>query len=143
MGKERMHKKTLWLIGSAFLIIIVCFIFLQLPEDKIIFSFSDKLGFWQASEGTIIEQETGSVRITKGPGDFFVLIPQINLNADYYDGCILEMELPIAYDQGGFIFLSPYYIKEEKSILNFDTGTARFIQVSLSRDHGVFFGWQL
>ncbi len=127
MGKERKFKKYNGLIASVFLLVIACGIFLNLPEDKKNFSFSDNLGLWQASAGTIIQLKAGSVQLTKGPRDIYVVIPQINLSADLYDVCILEMELPIAYDQGSFIFLSPYNIKTEKETLDFDTGTANHL----------------
>jgi len=127
MGKERKFKKYIGLIVSVFLLVIVCGIFLNLPEDKNIFSFSDNPGLWQASAGTIIQHKAGSVQLTRGPRDIYVVIPQINLNADFYDVCILEMELPIAYDQGSFIFLSPHNIKTEKETLDFDTGTANHL----------------
>lgn len=146
MGKTRKVKFIIGIIVGAFLLILSFGILLNLPEDKTVFSFSGDMGLWQASVGTMIKPETDSVKITKGQGDFYVVIPQINIPADRYDVCILEMELPIAYDQGSFIFLTTDNIKKEKVTLDFDTGSAnRFnrlhINVSKHDDwHGIIRG---
>jgi hypothetical protein len=120
-----MRRRILIVCGAGFLaFVLVCGILLNLPEEKITFNFSNRMGSWQTSAGTGIQIEDGSVQVRKGPRDFFVVIPQINLNADLYDVCILEMKLPIAFDQGSLFFLSPYSTRKERVSLDFDTGKA-------------------
>ncbi len=143
MDNKRSVKIISGIIIGVFLLVLLLSIFLNFPEDKFIFSFSDKMGLWKVSAGTMIQQKDGYVKLTKGPGDFFVVMPQINLNADYFDVCILEMELPIAYDQASFVFLSPDNAKKEKITLDFDTGKANrlnHLSISVSKHddwHGI------
>ena len=132
-------------IGIAFILLVLVYLMLlNLPEDKAVFSFSNNLRPCFASEGTKIgNPREGYVQLTRGTGEFYVVIPQINLNADLYDTCVIEMESPVAYDQGSLLFLSPHNAKKEKTTLDFDTGKANhmnrlWINVRKHHDwHGV------
>ena len=142
-GEKRQVKIVSVLIIGVLILASVCVVLFNRPEEKISFSFLDNMGLWQASPGTIIQNKSDSVQLTRGPRDIYVVVPQINLNADLYDVCLLEMELPIAYDQGSLIFLSPHNMKTEKETLDFDTGVANhlnhlWINVSKHDDwHGI------
>ena len=104
--------------------VLTFFVLLNLPEENITLNFANDRGSWQAPAGTGIHTEDGSVQVRKGPRGFFVAIPQINLNADLYDTCILEMKLPVAFDTGSLFFLSASNARRDRVSLDFDTGKA-------------------
>lgn len=128
---------------AAVAITAVLLIVMALPEKCIDFAFSEYMGAWQVSAGSSIRREGGTVRLNKGEGDLYLVVPQMNIDADRYDVCVIEGNWPIAYDQGRLLFISPfnrqfdYYFRYD-----FDTGTAgrinrRYIDL---RSHGAWQG---
>lgn len=114
-----------------------------LPEDSINYCFAENMGKWQVSEGSGFRQIGDTVKFTKGNNQLYVIIPQINVDADYYDVCVIEGSWPIAYDQGHLLFISSFNQQFDFNFrYDFDTGRAGTINkryVDLS-SHGAWQG---
>lgn len=129
------------LVGVIFLIALL--IMMCLPEENINFKFAENMGMWQVSEGTKFSQVGDSIQLTKGVGQLYVVIPQMKVDADYYDVCVIEGSWPIAYDQGHLLFISPFNRQFDMNFrYDFDTGKAgksrkRYIGL---RDHEAWQG---
>ncbi len=144
MNKIRSKRKIsrLALIGGL-LLIVAAAIFLGASEEKIDFVFSENPGLWQVSGGTAVRKEGDSIQLTGEEGAFYIAIPNMNLDADWYDVCLLEMKLPVAYDRADLFFLSPYNRRfDRRFTLTFDTGRAnRFNRLWVDlKKHGAWQG---
>ena len=135
------HKKIILLITAIILILLGGL--MNLPEERITFNFAENMGMWMVSEGSSFSQEEDSIRLNKGRGPLYVVVPQINVDADYYGVCIIEGSWPIAYDQGNLLFISPYNRQFDYNFrYDYDTGKAnrinrRYIDL---RQHGAWQG---
>jgi hypothetical protein len=127
------EKKDPWqgkiglIVGILFILVLIIlgFAFFQ-PEESISFGFADNTGQWQLSEGSSSARLGDAVQLTKGGDQLYVIIPQINVDADYYDVCVIEGAWPIAYDQGHLLFISPFNKSFDFNFrYDFDTGTAK------------------
>jgi hypothetical protein len=142
--KTWISKKILPLsvIGGTLLVLAMIFM-MNMPEKEIILNFSKDMESWQTSAGTKVRLGDDSVQLTRGREDFFINIPNLYLDADWYDVCVVEMKLPIASDQGHLLFLSPYNQKYNFNFrFDFDGGKANRqnkIWINL-RKHGAWQG---
>lgn len=109
--------------GMAALIALV--IMMSLPEKKLVFNFVENMGMWQLSEGSTYRQVDDSIQLIKGGNQLYVVIPQLVIDADYYDVCVIEGAWPVAYDQGHLLFISPFNRHFDYNFRHdFDTGPA-------------------
>lgn len=125
--KKNVWQGKLWFVVGILLLmalIILGSAFLQ-PEETISFDLADNAGMWQLSAGSSSARLGDSVQLTAGANQLFVVIPQINVDADYYDVCVIEGSWPIAYDQGHLLFVSPFNKNFDYNFrYDFDTGRA-------------------
>jgi len=123
VGWQIKAKIVLALAVPAILIALV--VMMSLPEESIDFNFTENMGMWQLSHGSKFRQVGNSLELIKGQGDLYLIIPQMNIDADYYDVCVLEGSWPIAYDHGRLMFISPFNKQFNFNFrYDFDTGRA-------------------
>lgn len=125
--KVGLQNKTAILIVKIIGVVVLIFlgIIMCLPEDSLTFNFAENPGMWQVSAGSKSEQVGDMVQLTKGGRESYIVVPQINLDADYYDVCVIEGDWPIAYDQGHLLFISPFNETFDYNFrYDFDTGSA-------------------
>jgi len=129
------------LVGAV--IMIALLIMMCLPEESIKFNFVENKGMWQLSAGSESRLTGDALELIKGRQELYVIIPQMNVDADYYDVCDIEGTWPIAYDQGHLLFISPFNKNFDYNFrYDFDTGGAgkknkRYLDLSA---HGAWQG---
>lgn len=136
-----MRYKIVGLICLVVLIALV--IMMNLPEEGVKFNFAANKGMWQVSPGTKVRFDGDVVSLKKGPGNFFIAVPEINLGADRYDVCVIEMKQPIAHEEGRLFFISRFNKGYHRNYsLPFDTGKAdRFNKIYFNlKKHGAWQG---
>lgn len=108
----------------AFFVIFLSFLIVNLlPEEKFEFQFSQNIGRWQTPPGTKAQVVGDLIKLNRMNDMMYVVIPNINLDADKYDVCIIEMKLPVAYETGNLLFTSPYNKNIDFNFrYDFDTG---------------------
>lgn len=133
MKKKKNKKKTFvpkqfyWLITAAFLILSAIFIFLLFyPQEEVRFNFSGDPFMWNVSAGASAEAVMGSLKVYRNQSDYcYMIIPNVNINANEYDLCEIKLSLPIAFEQGELFFISPYNRNfDQKFMLPYYTGPA-------------------
>jgi len=138
MGKKKVRavsspRKRSWLgpeikTGIVFVVIVfvvLAFLAFNLPEEQKLIRFDKLSKQWQLLPSTKFDLSDDSLRISRDDRGIMLFIPNISLNAESYDICVLEMNSPTAFDQGRLFFLSPYNQKYDMNIsLDFDTGRA-------------------
>lgn len=120
------RSKTLPITGLVGVVILISLgIMMNLPEESINFNFVENMGMWQVSEGTKFSRAGDSIQLTKGAGQLYLVVPQMNVDADHYDVCVIEGTWPIAFDQGHLLFISPFNKQFDYNFrYDFDTGRA-------------------
>ncbi|MFH1362104.1 MAG: hypothetical protein ABIH69_05570 [bacterium] len=116
-------KPLFGLVGVILLAVFL--IIINLPEASLDFTFSENIGMWQTLVGSKFALEKDSVKFTKGNQQLQIVIPEMNIEADYYDVCVIEGVWPISFDQGSLLFLSPFNKQfDYKFRYIFETGQA-------------------
>ncbi|MEA3493975.1 MAG: hypothetical protein U9R38_06280 [Candidatus Margulisiibacteriota bacterium] len=132
------------IIGLVFIMILVVFgIMMIMPQDGLNFNFAANKGMWQVSPGTKVRFDGDTVSLKKGSDNFFIAVPGINLGADRYDVCIIEMKQPIAYEEGRLFFISQFNKGYDRNFsFPFDTGKAdKFNKIYIDlKKHGAWQG---
>lgn len=112
-----------WLFGVAALIVL--WIMMCLPEESININYAANPSLWQLSAGSSYSQAGDSIKLRKGAGQLYLVIPQLNIDADYYDVGEIEGSGPVAYDHGSLLFISPYNSNFDYNYrYDYDTGNA-------------------
>ncbi len=113
-----------FVIIAAFFIVFLSFLIINLlPEEKFEFQFAQNLERLQTLPGTKAQVVGNLIKLNRINGMMYVVIPGINLDADKYDVCIIEMKLPVAYEAGHLLFTSPYNKNIDFNFrYDFDTG---------------------
>ena len=142
--KVDLWRRAVLIAGIVTVVVLVALgIMINLPEESVDFNFAENMGMWQVSGGSKFRQVDNSVELIKGSGQLYVVIPSLNIDADWYDVCVIEGSWPIAYDQGHLLFVSPFNKRfDYKFRYDFDTGGAgkdnkRYIDL---RGHGAWQG---
>jgi hypothetical protein len=119
------RSKILFFAGlTGAVILIIILIMLNLPEESLKFNFVENRGMWQLSAGSEFRLTNDSIELIKGQQELFAVIP-MNIDADYYNVCVIEGKWPIAYDQGHLLFVSPFNRNFDYNFrYDFDTGRA-------------------
>jgi hypothetical protein len=113
------------IIIAAILFVLLSSTFIFSAEEKVTIEFVKNPGLWKAAQGTEIRSEGGSLKIIRGSGEGFIVLPMLNLDADWYDVCVIKEKSPIAYDQGRLFFISPYNQRYDFNFsFGYDTGCA-------------------
>lgn len=144
-GKFWAGQKILPFILFCGLILILIIIFIMnIPEEEISIDFSKNLDRWKIAPGTKVQIQKDSIELTKEGMDFFVVVPNVRIDADYYNVCILEIKQPVAFGQGRLFFLSPYNRQYDFNFrFDFDSGKAnRFNKILIDlRKHAAWHGF--
>jgi len=120
---DRQSKAKLILALAVPATLIALVIIMGLPEESIDFNFTENMGMWQVSEGSTFRQVKDSVQLIRGKSQLYVVVPQMNIDAEYYDVCVIEGSWPIAYDQGHLLFISRFNRQFDYNFrYDYDTG---------------------
>lgn len=106
--KRKKIKANLLVAIVASVALLCLAILMNLPEESVDFQFAENMGKWQLSPGSQYRLLDDGVQLSKGEGQLFLVIPQLNLNADFYDVCVIEGAMPVAYAQAQLLFISPF-----------------------------------
>ena len=122
------------IIAATVLILLVVFFFINLPEEQIVARFDSADNRWQVGSGTLASPEGEGVRLTKVGPDFFIVFPDLRVDADSNNVCQLEIENPIAYETGRLFFLSQFNPSFDMNFsYEYDSGRGnRFNQIYLN-----------
>ncbi len=142
-GKPKNIKMAPILISLGVIAVISMMVLISLPEESFNFNFAENSGRWQVLPGTKAELKEGAVQLLRINGDMGIVIPGINIDADNYDVCEIELKCPVAFDGGMLLFTSRYNQQFSYNFrYDFDTGlSGRFNKLYIyAGSHGAWQG---